>query len=186
MRQDLAKNQGEGRPRALVLGPLGVARRIAADLEAEGYQSLLPQDVGWEVPLPTSAGAEGKLREALASFAETPGGHVHPGVDPWADRPELSRIGQELGLTVVMPPPKVVSLFANKLSLLAEADRAAVPHLVLGFEPVQSLRETEALMDTLPSEAPVVLKALRGGVGGVGVRVIHDFDELRVALPRWQ
>ncbi|MCC7441029.1 MAG: ATP-grasp domain-containing protein [Bdellovibrionales bacterium] len=195
MRQNLAENRGESSPRALVLGPPGVSRRIAADLEAEGIRALLPGDLGLDVPLPTSPGAEAKLRVALSAFADprlggrslasTSESYIHPGVSPWADRPELSRIGQEMGLAVVAPPPKVLSLFANKLSFLAEADRQGLPHLVLSFEPVQSLRETERLIEELPTDSPVVLKSLRGSAGGVGVRVVQDTDELRRALPLW-
>jgi acetyl-CoA carboxylase biotin carboxylase subunit len=176
------------RSQALVLGPRAVARLVARGLEAEGYRTVLEEG---RTPLPGAPAALDALHELLARFAGTAGpaapgiSHcVHPGVSPWAERPELPLLAQEHGLAVIAPPVRAVSLFANRLNFLAEADRLGIPHLVVGFDPIHSVREVERLLGQGRRGLPLVLKSVRRGAG-FGLNVMHGPDDVERRLPLW-
>jgi len=122
--------------RALVLGNACVATRIADGLIAEGLEPELEGAFaarsGVELPLSTDLDAYENLRRFLGEYQKQTMGNglVHPGVSAWADRSELSGVCQELGLELVSPAARIVSLFGNKLNLLLEAEKAKIPHLV--------------------------------------------------------
>jgi acetyl/propionyl-CoA carboxylase alpha subunit len=187
MRPDLAEGTDRPRARALVLGPRCVAESLAKRFEEEGYAASVSAE---RLPLPSDPNALSKLRELLGAFAHEcgpPRGYahcVHPGVSVWADRPEISIVGQEFGLNVIAPPARVLSLFANKLTLMAEAERLGIPHLVLDFNPIHSPRELDSVLAHYPRRFPVVLKSVRGG-GSEGVLVLHQVEDLERKLPLW-
>src|SRR5690606_27804498 len=121
---------------------------------------------------------------------------LHPGTGPWADRPEVAMLGQELGWNVISPAARVLGLFSNRLNFLYEAERLGIPHLVMSFEPIHSLREIQRLVRDLsenressPSaragEFPLVLKSVRGASGAIGIKAIHRMDDLEWELPLW-
>ncbi|MBC7690990.1 MAG: ATP-grasp domain-containing protein [Methylotenera sp.] len=151
MRVGLAEDTVLPQAKALVLGQQNVAEIIAEEFESLGMEArLLPSDV--PLPSPTDPNGADELKKILLNFLATAGSAprgshcVHPGVSPWADRAEFALIAQDVGLNPICPPPKILSLFANKLNLLTEADALGIPHLVLSFDPIQSLREIEALI----------------------------------------
>jgi acetyl-CoA carboxylase biotin carboxylase subunit len=141
---------------------------------------------------PTDPGAwEGASRMLAAWRAPQRGScFVAPGVSEWASRPELSQIAQAQGVTVLAPPARVLSLYQNQLSFLEEAHKLRVPHLVVSFEPLQSVREVKALLARLTDQSmetafPIVLKSIRGRLNGFGVRVFRSLEELERDLPLW-
>lgn len=177
------------RAKALVLGPKSVAEMIAGDLEAEGFEACLQADVGVRLPSYGDPQAAQMIQDQLKRFIEsqpTESGDycLHPGVSSWGERPELVLIGQALGFNVIAPPPKVLSLYGDKLSLLAEADRLGIPNLVLSFDPIHSVREVESLIGGLSRRYPFVLKSVRGG-GGFGLSVMHEAADVERKLPLW-
>ena len=104
----------------------------------------------------------------------------------WAERAELATLGEELGLDVICPPARVLALFANKLNLLSEADRLGIPHLVMGFEPIYSIREIERLIfnQALKHKPfPFVLKAVKGGGASASCRPRRE--DLERKIPLW-
>jgi len=193
IRAGLAQNTLVKSGKALVLGNACVGKRVADGLQAEGLEPELENMFSWRtgvhLPLPTDYDAYDRLRFFLSEYSKSTGGGglVHPGVSAWADRTELPLLCQELGLDLVSPPVRIVSLFSNKLNLLLEAEKAKVPHLVLSFDPIQTVREVEALIQKHPEtmKFPFVLKAIRGGGAGIGVRVIHSFQDMEKNLPLW-
>jgi acetyl-CoA carboxylase biotin carboxylase subunit len=169
-------------------GPFGAAGLISESLRNEGFTPEFSPE-----PLPSlhDPNALEALRALLRSFAERTrdavGAAVHPGVTVWAERPELATLGEELGLDVICPPPRVLALFANKLNLLGEADRLGIPHLVTSFDPIYSVREIEKLIynQALARKPfPFVLKAVRGG-GSFGIFVVHEANELERKISLW-
>lgn len=193
------KNGGNGnflRPRkVLVLGSVAMARLIGEELEGEGFQVYLhEEDQGPShqyispSPLPDLRDPNGleKLRAIFIDFLDkhSEGGrflcYVHPGTSIWGERPELPILGQELGIQVICPPARVLSLFGNKLSFLSEAEKLGIPNLLLSPDPMHSLREIEQKKFSYP----MVLKAIKGGLVA-GHYVVHDAEELRSGFALW-
>ncbi len=195
--------QGSQTKRALVLGPASVAGLLAEELKRQGFECELQEASG--VPLPNLADPNGltKLRQILANFAhahdpKTESLWVHPGISVWSERPELPVLTEELGLTAISPPVRVLSLFSNKLSFLFEADGLGIPTLVLSPDPIQSIREIEQLisdfstrisggkpsLEAVRQPFPFVLKSVKGE-SNLRLQVIHNFDDVEKNLPLW-
>lgn len=166
--------------KALVFGPSETASPLSRALEREGWTAV----AAGEGPEPAAIDGPAQLRETLAKFARDGGELVHPGTGEWSERPELATIAQEMGLAVLGPPARVLSLFSNKLNLLTEADRLGLPHLLITLDPLYTVREIEALIRERGVRYPFVLKAVRGIPGG-GYLVIHEASELHLKLPLW-
>ena len=188
MKTSLASNTLMPSTKALILGERLSGKRIAAELEELGIEPVFP-DAGF--PSPTDPDAVEKLRAALLKFQGMAGLEwegqphlVHPGASYWAERPELVQVGQDLGLMVIAPTVRCLSLFSNRLSLLTQADALKIPHLVQEFSPFHSKREIERWLKKTSAPFPIVLKSVRG-VGGVGLLAIHSADELSARLPLW-
>lgn len=178
--------------KVLVLGGVAIAQLIAEELKEAGFEVYL-QEKGEGVEshgfaLPSLGDPNGleKLRAIFTSFAEnhSQGGnvlcYVHPGASIWGERPELPILGQELGLQVICPPARVLSLFSNKLNFFAEAEKFKIPNLLLSPDPMHSLREIEQRKFAYP----IVLKAVKGGLTA-GHYVVHDSQELRSGFSLW-
>jgi|GEM_PF-537607 len=194
--QKNAGNRNFSTPRkVLVLGSVAIARLIGEELEEEGFQVYLQeknessseQDISWPA-LPDLGDPNGleRLRTIFIHFLEkhSEGGqvlcYVHPGASIWGERPELPILGQELGIQVICPPARVLSLFGNKLNFLAEAEKLGIPNLLLSPDPMHSLREIEQKKFSYP----LVLKAIKGGLIA-GHYVVHDGEELRSGFALW-
>jgi acetyl/propionyl-CoA carboxylase alpha subunit len=130
------------------------------------------------------------LAALLAEFArqapEGQGSLVHPGTTPWADRPEFPVAAEAAGLGAICPPGRVLSLFNNRLNLIGEAEKTGVPNLLLGYEPLNSAREIERLVESSGprSRYPFVLKAVRGARAW-GLLVVHEPEDLKTRVPLW-
>ena len=183
----LAGRTESPRPHALVLGPLVSARPIALQLDRFGFEPVFSPI---RLPQPGASGAVEGLRAVLEEFVRVAGpatgrtSHiVHPGASPWADRPELAHLCQELGLGALCPPARVLSLFSNTLTLLTEADRLKIPHLVLSFDPIFSQRELDQVLGS-SRKFPWILKSVRP-VGAGSLLVVQDEDDLKKRFPLW-
>lgn len=200
-RTHLAETSAPVGIRFLVLHNGGTARRVAEDIReychASGQpncETFLPEDLKMRDVRPGTATSIDELRGVLAAFIDrfrsdsNEGGWpelwVHPGVGPWGERPELTQLGQELGIGVISPSSKAVSLFSNKLNLLTEVDRIGIPHLVLHFDPLQSVRELNAFIKkSFQENTSLVLKSVRSGSSGI--RVLHSPADLGEDVSLW-
>lgn len=188
MRPDLAERTPLVRPRVLVLGPKSTAERIASGLEREGFDPCMPEESSF-------SSIEG-LRASLERFRETSdvrkngGSYVHPGTSGWGERPEFPQICQDLGLGAISCPARLLSLFSNKLTLLSQAERLRIPHVVLHFDPFTNVAEVEQFIAHEAESGkrvrfPLVLKTVRSGFSGASIRVIYSSAELREELQSW-
>jgi acetyl-CoA carboxylase biotin carboxylase subunit len=180
------------RKTAIVLGSHGVGDLICESLEKLGFlTNFAPSHIQRFASIGWAGSSPDDLRKILRSWvAEQRQKHpesslwLHPGVSPWAERPELPTLGQELGVQVISPPSRVLSLYGNRLNFLGEAERLSIPNLSLSPNPFHSVREIEKLIKSQRLKLPFVLKAVRGG-SGYGIRVIHHPDDLGRALGLW-
>jgi acetyl/propionyl-CoA carboxylase alpha subunit len=186
-------SQTLNRPRrkALVLGERSTACIIARQLEAEGFEPVFQDQFLEDRKLPSLADPNSlrrirRLLKDFASFSKHAGtrGVVHPGVTAWAERSEFPIIAEELGLTAVCPPAKVLSLFSNKLNLLIEAKKLGVPNAVLGFDPIHTIREIEDFIRKTQQKLPFVLKAVKGR-GSTSLFVAKEEETLKNDLLLW-
>ena len=188
--------------KVLVLGERVTAQRIADQLTHEGYTPVLAHrpdlqgdfqgdrqnDLG-QMPSVADPNRFEKIRSLFLRFAQEclksgSSGWVHPGVSLWADRPELSTLGQECGLSVISSPPRILSLWMNKLIFFFEAEKLGIPHLVQSFDPIYSVREVEAWIAQTRQSLPFSLKPVKGGGGSLGF-LVQDVTDLKKRLPRW-
>ncbi|MGZ6309638.1 MAG: ATP-binding protein [Bdellovibrionota bacterium] len=176
------------RDRALVLcepGSCGSSGVIVRELAGMGFEITTPDEA---LPPPADPNAVLEMRRILAEFkargSNSGRSVLHPGIGPWSERPELVSLSQELGLEILAPPARLLTLFRNKLSLFEEAEKCGIPNLILSSEPLHSVREVEGLVRDKIKSAPFVLKSARGG-GASGVLVIQQPEELERKLPLW-
>lgn len=156
---------------------------IAEELTAEGFHPLALDPGSEPLPLPSDPDALPALRKILARhLAERPDEplFLHPGTTAWAERPELAALSQELGIRAFCAPGRVLSLFANQLTFLSEAERFGIPNLLLSHDPMHSAREIERN----GFRAPYILKAVRRG-GPFAHFVVQDPEDLETRFPLW-
>jgi acetyl/propionyl-CoA carboxylase alpha subunit len=179
------------RPKALVLGNHGIAGQIARSLAKAGFDPRLPSELGLRIPKSGELDAVESMKRALGEFKawadeacddqELP--HLlHPGVSPWAERPEICLLGQELGLDVIAPSPRTINLFRNRLTFFAECESLGIPNLLLSANPMDSIREIQTFAGHKPF--PFVLKAARGG-GGLSLFAAKSMDDVEAQAPLW-
>lgn len=178
--------------KVLVLGGGATAQLIADELREDGFEVFFQENIENSNPhqsaLPSLGDPNGleKLRAIFTQFAQTHSEegralcYLHPGASIWGERPELPILGQELGLQVICPPARVLSLFSNKLNFFELAESLGIPNLLLSHDPMHSLREIEQKKFAYP----LVLKAVKGGLTG-GHYVVHDGEELRSGFSLW-
>ena len=176
--------------KVLVLGELGAARRISAQLSEAGFDPVLQKTLSSlkSQGLPHRVHSESMtvLRQALEEFSQMKGSPlwIHPGVSLWAERPELHIAAQAFNLRVMGPTPRIQYLFQNNLQFLLCAQDLGIPHIALSFDPMHTTREIEEFIQQHQQGFPFVLKAVRGN-GRFAVRVIQDLQDLRQNLPLW-
>ncbi len=177
--------------KALVLGPCSVAKFIAQDLADLGIKVECHEGEGRTRVSPSDPEAFLELRKIIVEFVSRTGldegagaCFLHPGTSVWAERPELAHLCRDLGVHVLAPPPRVLNLFGNKLNLIGEADRLGVPHLVLSFDPIHSVREFEAAFKKNGWRFPILLKSVRGR-GTPGFFLVKGAEDLEHALSLW-
>jgi biotin carboxylase len=180
------------RKTAIVLGGPGVGDLICGSLREMGFDAdFAPSYIQRFASIGWAGSSPDDLRNILRDWIHekrasdpTASLWLHPGISPWAERPELPTLGQELGIQVIAPPSRVLSLYGNRLTLLGEAEKLSIPNLSLSPHPFHSVREIEKLVKTQKLKLPFVLKAVRGG-SGYGIKVIHNTEDLGRSLGLW-
>ena len=172
------------RRRVLLLGNRGPAQILRESLEEAGFEVESIADY----PSVSAPDAVDSLKARLARFRSEGTREAmnwfHPGISPWAERPELPAVGQEFGIQVIAPPARTLSLFGNRLNLLGEAEKLSIPNLLLSADPLHSVREIDRLIRRNKHCFPFVLKTVRGG-STFGLRVIHEPEDLGKQLGLW-
>src|SRR5690349_4503036 len=119
MSTHFAQDRKKSRSKVLVFGEKTVVCQIARELAEEGFEPiLLSQLTSKTLPPIADPNSLEEIREILSEFVRLAGPRamVHPGTTFWAERPELPIIAEELGLTVIGPPVRAVSLFNDRLN----------------------------------------------------------------------
>ena len=119
--------------------------------------------------------AERVLRAAEATGADA----IHPGYGFLSEDPHFARAVQAQGLVWIGPRPAAMEAMASKISARTIAESVNVPVVPgMALAADAPLTDLSAISD-LP--APLLLKAAAGG-GGIGMREVHDLDELEQAV----
>lgn len=201
MRPKLVAEMHRGAPRVLVLGPPVVARLIAESFDLAGFSGHVVTD---ELPPFSDPSATLKLRSIFSKWSLRPDKGmwrpdqveeterrqenskvwIHPGVSVWAEQPEFLSLGQQMGFTMIMPLAKTLALFSNKLNFFQTASHLGIPHLILTFEPMSSVREIEEFVAQKNCRFPLQLRAFNGW-GSSGILTIQSHEELKSRVPLW-
>jgi acetyl/propionyl-CoA carboxylase alpha subunit len=193
MRTSLAEDSPPDSPKILVLGSGVVRERIVLELESFGLQGVRLSDLGPDVDIPDPLDPDAKdlFGEALRAFRTLGAGArwVHPGVTDWAERTEFQGIVESFGCQALIPRAKNVGLFANTLLLQKKALELGIPNLMLGDDPLFSVRELKEYLKATgridDALYPFVLKSAFRVRGGSGVRMIRDPKDLEEWVPLW-
>lgn len=166
---------------ALLLGPKELADALLAQFGDLGFDARYGGNPRTEDEL---AAALGAFRDEARASGAGRTAFVHPGLSLWADAPEFPQIVQDFDLTPVSPSSRHLSLFQNKVNLLAEAEAAGIPHLAVSLDPLSSLREIQALIAARSLRYPLVLKSSRSAMG-YGIQLVRSEEELVRMAPLW-
>jgi acetyl/propionyl-CoA carboxylase alpha subunit/acetyl-CoA carboxylase carboxyltransferase component len=111
-------------------------------------------------------------------------GLVHPGYGFLSEQADFARACERAGLVFVGPSPAQLSVFGDKSSAIALAQRCGVP-VMASTGGAATLAEVEAFFDArrAAGDAGIVIKAVGGG-GGRGLRVVESRDALAAAYAR--
>lgn len=108
---------------------------------------------------------------------------IHPGYGFLAENPQFAEICEDCHITFIGPPSSAIAAMGNKARARELMRKAGVP-VVPGSEgPVRS--ESKALEVAKSIGFPLIVKASGGG-GGRGMRVVHNLEDLRMALQQAQ
>lgn len=105
---------------------------------------------------------------------------LHPGYGFLSEKPELSRLCEEAGVTFVGPRPETVETLGDKLGARAIAKAAGVA-TVPGTDHIATVADVKAAAEQLGY--PVVMKASAGG-GGRGMFKAISSEELDASFER--
>ncbi len=193
MRASLAEDSPPDSPKILVLGSGVVRERIISELESFGLHGVRLSELGADltIPDPIDPDAKDLFGAALRAFRVLGTGArwVHPGVTDWAERAEFQGIIESFGCEAIIPRAKSVGLFANTLLLQKKALELGIPNLMLGEDPLFSVRELKEYLKSTGRKDdalyPFVLKSAFRVRGGYGVRTIRDPKDLEEWVPLW-
>ena len=107
---------------------------------------------------------------------------IHPGYGFLSESEAFAGACREAGLVFVGPGVEVLALFGDKTRARLLAQSLHVP-VLRGTFGAASLDEMRRFLDSLGTDAQVVIKASAGG-GGRGMRVVSHRDELADAFVR--
>lgn len=104
---------------------------------------------------------------------------IHPGYGFLSENPKFAQAVKSKGLIFIGPRPETMELMGSKESAKAFAKKHGVPVIEGYTSPTQTLEDIEAHGSKIGF--PVLLKATHGG-GGRGMRIVHEGDQLPLAL----
>ena len=105
---------------------------------------------------------------------------VHPGYGFLAENAYLAEVVEQVGLTFIGPPARVIETFGDKVAARQAMRKAGVP-TVPGSD--EALQKVDDAIDVARGVGyPIMIKALAGG-GGRGIRAVQDERELVRQFP---
>ncbi|HEX4544816.1 MAG TPA: acetyl-CoA carboxylase biotin carboxylase subunit, partial [Candidatus Acidoferrum sp.] len=104
---------------------------------------------------------------------------VHPGYGFLAENAALPRASTDAGLTFIGPPADAMEALGSKTAGRQLARRSEVPIVPGTNDPIENIRDAQALAHSMGY--PVLLKAVAGG-GGKGMRLVHNGAEFESAF----
>lgn len=118
--------------------------------------------------------------EKILAIAKRSGANaIHPGYGFLSEDSDFAQAVIDAGLVWVGPPPSAIRALGDKVSARAIAHQVGAPLAPGTPDPVVSLDEIEAFIETYG--LPIAIKAAFGG-GGRGLRVVRDKAELEEAF----
>ncbi|HUG16141.1 MAG TPA: biotin carboxylase N-terminal domain-containing protein [Thermomicrobiales bacterium] len=167
-----------------------IAIRIARTLRPAGWQpvvllgepdieSYVARDIG-RVELVGPAGSELDPRLVIAAALRAGAVALHPGYGFLSERPELSSLCREHGITFIGPSPETLALCGDKIATREVAVRCGAPVLAAS-NPLALDDESGWLAAAEQIGFPLIAK-IAGGGGGRGLRVARGPEELRSAV----
>jgi acetyl-CoA carboxylase biotin carboxylase subunit len=130
------------------------------------------------------------LERMLAAAQKTKAQAIHPGYGFLSERAEFAQAVRDAGLTFIGPSPDALRAMGHKTAARALMQAAGVPIVpgyqrdtdLTGFQNLSGLNADEDFHAAAErSGYPILVKAAAGG-GGMGMRVVHNADELSLAL----
>jgi acetyl-CoA/propionyl-CoA carboxylase biotin carboxyl carrier protein len=151
---------------------------VYSDLDKDAVHTRLADEAFNVGPGPAS---ESYLKvPAIIEAAKRSGAQaVHPGYGFLAENAAFAQAVMDAGLIWVGPSPEVIDGMGEKTAARAAAAAAGVPTVPGTKEPVTSVEEVMAFVQT--SGMPIAIKASAGG-GGKGFRVVKEESEISDAL----
>ena len=132
--------------------------------------------IGPSDPLKSYLNIEENINGALGSGADA----IHPGYGFLSESPDFAEQCENKGLIFIGPKSQSISLFGNKILARKMAEKAGVPVLPAGIG--NSYQEEFVIQQAEEINYPLMIKAASGG-GGRGLRLVHNKEELKQALP---
>jgi acetyl-CoA carboxylase biotin carboxylase subunit len=117
------------------------------------------------------------LKAALESGADA----VHPGYGFLSENADFADRVEAAGLVFVGPKGDTIRAMGDKATARAMAEKAGVPTVPGSAGRVEGVDAALASADAIGY--PVMIKAAAGG-GGRGIRIAHDWDELKTLIPQ--
>ncbi len=105
---------------------------------------------------------------------------IHPGVGFLSENAHFAQIVAEHDITFIGPAPEHMTVMGDKIAAKAAMAKAGIPVVPGSDGPL--VEENEALKMAAKIGYPVIVKASAGG-GGRGMKVAHDDETLRQAIP---
>ena len=105
---------------------------------------------------------------------------IHPGVGFLSENAHFAQMVAEHDITFIGPAPEHMTVMGDKIAAKAAMKKTGIPVVPGSDGPV--VEEDEALKTAAKIGYPVIVKAAAGG-GGRGMKVAHDDETLRQALP---
>jgi pyruvate carboxylase subunit A len=118
------------------------------------------------------------LDRIMAAARETGAQAIHPGYGFLAEDPRLAQACAAARIAFIGPPAEAIAAMGDKVRARQRMQAEGVPVLP-GTEAVADLDQAQAAVREMG--LPVLVKAVAGG-GGIGVKEVHDEQELRPAL----
>ncbi|MEM9459176.1 MAG: carboxyl transferase domain-containing protein [Myxococcota bacterium] len=182
LRRCLIANRGEIAIR-IAQGCAEVGVEAVGVAAADEHQAPHSSGIDTIMTLPGRGAAAYLDVEAILGAAEAAGcDAVHPGYGFLAESAAFAEACADRGLCFVGPLPATLALYGDKDRARRFAEDAGVS-VVPGTRAGADRAQIEALWDTLPSGAALMLKATDGG-GGRGLRLVTERSALPAALER--
>ncbi len=167
-----------------------IAIRIARTARECGWRPVvllgdpdLNSYVTSEIPDVVQLGPAGNelVPEIVVAAAQQAGAEaLHPGYGFLSERPELSRLCEQAGITFVGPSPETLELAGDKIATREIAEQLGLP-LIAASESLSLDEPDQWIAAANAVTYPLMVKVAEAG-GGRGLRVVRKADELAAAV----